>query len=99
MDEAISYVGEGNVSGFALGDFIDFRAVGFTSGATASAWAQSGTSGTLTVTSGGKSASIMLLGQYSASNFKLSGDGHGGTLVADPPVVAQADLLTNPHST
>jgi hypothetical protein len=54
---------------------------------------------TLTVSSGGVSADITLLGQYLQGNFKISDDTHGGTLVADPPVVAQTDLLVNPHST
>jgi hypothetical protein len=53
----------------------------------------------MTVSSGGTSASITLLGQYMAGNFKLSDDLHGGTLVGDPPVVAQTDLLVNPHTT
>jgi autotransporter passenger strand-loop-strand repeat protein len=87
------------VSGFALGDFIDFRAVGFTSGATSATWAQSGPSGTLTVSSGSTSANISLIGQYMTTNFTLSSDLHGGTVVAYQPVVPQTDLLTNPHST
>jgi hypothetical protein len=45
------------------------------------------------------SADITLLGQYVQGNFKISDDTHGGTVVADPPVVAQTDLLVNPHST
>jgi hypothetical protein len=48
---------------------------------------------------GGTSASIELLGQYMTSSFVLTSDSHGGTLVGDPPVVAQADLVANPHST
>jgi autotransporter passenger strand-loop-strand repeat protein len=104
LDQAISFASAGAViSGFTLGDFIDFRAVGFTSGATSAIWNQltsgANASGTLTVSSGGVSADITLLGQYVQANFKISDDTHGGTVVADPPVVAQADLLVNPHST
>jgi hypothetical protein len=51
------------------------------------------------VTSGGTSASILLLGNYMASQFTLQSDNNGGTLVGDPPVVAQTDLLANLHST
>jgi autotransporter passenger strand-loop-strand repeat protein len=104
LDQAISYASAGAVvSGFTLGDFIDFRVVGYTSGATSATWNQltsgANASGTLTVSSGGTSADITLLGQYLQGNFKISDDTHGGTVVADPPVVAQVDLLVNPHST
>jgi hypothetical protein len=37
--------------------------------------------GTLTVTDGVHTANIALLGQYMASEFALSNDGHGGTLI------------------
>jgi hypothetical protein len=37
--------------------------------------------GTLTVTDGVRTANIALLGQYTASEFALSNDGHGGTLI------------------
>src|SRR5262249_43156843 len=46
--------------------------------------AQDKTSGTLTVTDGTHTASLTLLGQYSAQDFSLSSDGHGGTMVTDP---------------
>jgi hypothetical protein len=38
------------------------------------------------VTDGTHSANITLLGQYTAANFNIATDGHGGTLVTDPPV-------------
>jgi hypothetical protein len=38
-------------------------------------------SGTLTVTDGVHAANIALIGQYTASEFALSNDGHGGTLI------------------
>src|SRR5262249_40553305 len=41
-------------------------------------------SGTLTVTDGTHTANLTLLGQYSAANFHLASDGHGGTMVTDP---------------
>ncbi|HZZ87002.1 MAG TPA: hypothetical protein VFE13_01585, partial [Caulobacteraceae bacterium] len=59
----------------------------FSSGETVS-WNQTGTSGTLTVRDGTQSASLVLKGSYVASEFQLSDDGHGGTLVADPPARA-----------
>ncbi len=51
--------------------------------------AASNLSGTLTVTSGGHTADITLLGQYVAGNFSITSDGHGGTLVTDPPVTTE----------
>jgi len=33
---------------------------------------------------GAKTASLTLIGTYATSNFKLSGDGHGGTFIKDP---------------
>jgi autotransporter passenger strand-loop-strand repeat protein len=41
-------------------------------------------SGTLTIQNGSHTATLTLLGQYSAANFSLSSDGHGGTIVTDP---------------
>jgi hypothetical protein len=63
----------------------------------------SGTSsgGTLTVTDGTHSANIALLGNYLASTFVASSDGHGGTAIVDPLLIAssQQTLLTQPHHT
>src|SRR5262249_59452137 len=41
-------------------------------------------SGTLTVTDGTHTASLTLLGQYSANDFSLASDGHGGTMGTYP---------------
>ena len=62
---------------------IDLYGFAFSSAETA-AWVQSGTSGTLTVTDGSRSAGLTLIGTYATSDFKLTRDGHGGTFVADP---------------
>jgi acyl-CoA hydrolase len=60
--------------------------------------AAGGHSGTLTLSSGGVSESLTLLGAYATSNFRLSSDTHGGTLLtwvasggfaASPPAVGQ----------
>jgi hypothetical protein len=88
----------GLVAGFGQSDKLDFRDIGFTSGATSATWTQSGTSGTLAVTSGSETATITLLGQYVAGNFHVSSDKHGGTFVTDPPVSSSQNLaLVNPH--
>jgi hypothetical protein len=41
--------------------------------------------GTLTISDGTHAANILLLGQYMASQFHITNDGSGGTLVTDPP--------------
>jgi autotransporter passenger strand-loop-strand repeat protein len=54
------------------------------SGVETVSWTQSGTSGTLSVVDGAKTASLTLVGTYVTSDFTLSDDGHKGTFVADP---------------
>ena len=60
-------------------DVLDLRDVAFSAGLTAS---YSHANGTLTV----GAANVHLSGDYTNSTFNLSDDGHGGTLVVDPPV-------------
>ena len=73
----------GTISGFHLGDDIDLRGLAFTSGKDTLSWSQSGTSGTLTVTSGAKVETLTLLGQYATADFSAATDGHGGTVITD----------------
>ena len=54
------------------------------------------TGGTLSVSDGTHTAALALLGQYVAANFHLSADGHGGTLVIDPPLAGAEALLATP---
>jgi autotransporter passenger strand-loop-strand repeat protein len=96
LDDSIGFGSNGGlVAGFGdIDDFIDFRDIPFTSGVTTVSFAEAlnNTSGTLTVTSGGLSANITLLGQYSTFNFKATDDGFGGTAVHDPPVGADQSI-------
>jgi hypothetical protein len=55
------------------------------------------TGGSLTVSDGFHAQSVALLGQYMASSFVMASDGHGGTLITDPPP-SQQQLLTHPHA-
>jgi autotransporter passenger strand-loop-strand repeat protein len=88
----------GTISGFHLGDEIDLRSLGFTSGTTNLSWTQltSGAngSGTLTVSSGAAVETLTLLGQYTAANFSATSDGFGGTLITDPPVSSSVVVQT-----
>ena len=82
----------GTIGGFAstpgVTEEIDLRDIGF--GATtklAFTEAAGGTSGTLNVTDGAHTANLTLLGQYSTANFSIASDGHGGTIITDPPAM------------
>ena len=70
------------IGGFGSGDKIDLGHFAFGSGSTQTyTEAASHTSGTLSVVNGGNQANLTLLGSYVTSNFALSNDGAGGTLV------------------
>jgi hypothetical protein len=54
--------------------------------------------GKLHVTDGTNSADIALIGNYMASVFVASSDGHSGTSVVDPPALSGvAPLVTPSH--
>ena len=48
-------------------------------------YSSSGTSGTLTVTDGTDTATLALIGQYTAASFHFAADSNGGTYLWDPP--------------
>ena len=92
----------GLVAGFGLPDLLSLKDLSFVSGATSATWDQTTvSSGTLEVTNGATMVDITLLGQYSTLNFHVSSGTGGGTIVSDPPVLAQTDpqvaALVNPH--
>jgi autotransporter passenger strand-loop-strand repeat protein len=87
----------GWISGFGVPDGIDLADIAFGSGTTLG-YAGNASSGVLTVNDGLHTASIqLLLGQYVEANFTLQSNGHGGTLVVDPPAGDSYAMLT-PHS-
>src|SRR5207302_1219809 len=81
LDNSASFTG--TVAGMSGQDTIDFADINFASARTPS-YAGDSSGGTLTVTDGTHSAHIALLGNYLASSFVASSDGHGGTNVIDP---------------
>ena len=85
LDSSISF--GGTISGFTQPDHIDMADIAFGSSTTLS-FTEAGTnqSGTLTVSDGVHSAHVTLLGQYVTAQFTSATDGHGGTLVGDPPI-------------
>jgi autotransporter passenger strand-loop-strand repeat protein len=82
----------GTIDGFAspagVTEAIDLVDITFGAGTSVKFTEAAGnTSGTLTVTDGTHVANLTLLGQYSTASFGLSNDGHGGTMVTDPPAL------------
>ncbi|MGY3698448.1 autotransporter passenger strand-loop-strand repeat protein [Bradyrhizobium sp. USDA 3240] len=95
LDNSASF--GGTVAGMTGSDAIDFANINFASVHTPS-FSGNAASGTLTVTDGTVTASIMLLGNYMASTFTTSSDGHGGTLVVDPPATQVSQLAQPQHA-
>jgi len=79
--------GHGEIGGqLAPGDLIDLADI--TAGANATlTYSGDNSPGILTVSDGIQSVSITLLGNYMASSFVAQSDGHGGTIVHDPPML------------
>jgi autotransporter passenger strand-loop-strand repeat protein len=94
----------GEVSGFDTTDTFDFRTIGFTDDITALSWTQlasgGSASGTLTLASGGTSASLTLLGQYAGETISINngqasaGLTVGGTFVVDTGAVTTIDVFS-----
>ena len=100
LDASISF--NGLVAGFGLPDNLDLRDIAYVSGTTTLSFteASNNTSGTLTVSDGTHTANIALLGQYVAAQFSIASDGHGGTMVTDPPLTGTTQaqsFLTQPQ--
>ena len=83
IDNSSSF--SGTIAGqLAIGDVIDLTDI--TAGANATiTYSGNNSPGTLTVSDGTHTTNISLQGNYSLANFTASSDGHGGTLVIDPP--------------
>jgi autotransporter passenger strand-loop-strand repeat protein len=87
----------GKIAGFGLPDTIDLTTIAFGSTTSLTYAASNVSGGTLTVTDGANTIRLAMLGSYVAGNFNLSTDGHGGTLVSDPPVSSGAGFATPQH--
>jgi hypothetical protein len=74
----------GEVAGLGAGDKLDLGGFAYNAKTERVAFVESagGLSGTLTLSSGGKTESLALIGAYATSNFALSNDKQGGTLVS-----------------
>jgi probable HAF family extracellular repeat protein len=95
LDQSTSFTG--TISGFGGQDRINLGDIAFCACTTLGyASNPSNTGGTLTASDGVHTANIALLGQFTAASFAPASDGHGGTMITDPPLPAQP-LLTTPH--
>ncbi|HEV2155270.1 hypothetical protein [Bradyrhizobium sp.] len=83
----------GTIAGWQDGVELDLGDIAFGE-TTALAYAANAenTGGTLTITNGTHTASLHLLGQYSAADFALAADGHGGSVITNPVDQPQAQL-------
>jgi hypothetical protein len=74
------------VSGFSKtgGTSLDLADIAFVDGATTASYSGTSAAGVLTVTDGSHTSRIALKGDYLASTFTVSSDGHGGASVVDP---------------
>jgi hypothetical protein len=88
----------GTVAGLALGNYLDLADIAF-GGSTTLGYTPNGsnTGGMLNATDGTHIANIALLGQYMASSFVMASDGHGGTVISDPPAT-QAQAMSVSHA-
>jgi len=75
----------GRISGLSTtgANFLDLDDIAF-GVTTTTKYAGTSAGGVLTVTDGAHTASIKLIGDYTASTFVAATDGHGGTLIHDP---------------
>lgn len=83
----------GTIAGLSLpSQEIDLKGFAYSSTGETVSWteAANNASGTLSVSSGGQVAALNLVGSYVTSNFTLSTDHDGGTIVVDPPVSSGA---------
>jgi hypothetical protein len=80
-----------SISGFATsgGTELDLSDIGFV-GAGEATFSGTTLGGVLTVSDGVHTAKLNLVGNYTASSFTASSDGHGGVIVVDPPAGAAA---------
>jgi hypothetical protein len=95
LDDSLDF--SGTVAGMAGNDTIDFADINFAS-LQAPSYSGGSSAGTLTVTDGIHAAQIALLGNYLASAFVASSDGHGGTAITEAPINNNLALATPQHA-
>jgi autotransporter passenger strand-loop-strand repeat protein len=91
LDQSSAF--SGTISGWQDGVQLDLGDIAFNDTTSLAYAANAGnTGGTLTVSDGVHTASLQLLGQYSAADFALAADGNGGSVITNPVDQPQAQL-------
>ena len=100
LDQSVTFTSgfQNSIVGFGGSDQLDLRDIGYNVHSTLGYLENdSSTGGTLTVSDGISTARIALLGQYMTASFNAASDGHGGTMITDPPLSSdQSALVTLP---
>jgi hypothetical protein len=98
LDDAQHFAGL--ISGFSGQDVLDLADIAFSQNMSLGYAANSNNSvGNFTVNDGTHVASLPLLGNYMASSFAASSDGHGGTFIEPSQIASyQQSVLTYPHA-
>ncbi len=74
----------GSIASFGRADHLDLSDITFGANTTVGFTEAAGHQrGVLTASDGVHTASIILLGQYTAAQFTVASDGHGGSLISD----------------
>jgi hypothetical protein len=81
FDHTIDFSGQ--ISGLNADDRIDMRDLAFGAGTVMSYVDNGGAGGVLTISDGDHSVQLSLLGAHQLSDFSLSSDGHGGSLLTN----------------
>ena len=81
LEDSVAFAGQ--ISGLTGSDALDLTDISYGPNTTAT-YLGNASGGTLTITDGTHTASIALVGDYLSSNWNLSSDGNGGTVVVDP---------------
>jgi autotransporter passenger strand-loop-strand repeat protein len=94
LDQPVAY--NVLVASFGVPDAFDFTDIAFASAT--KDYVGNTSSGTLTVSDGTNSASLLLLGNYTAASFNLGPESGGGTgtVVTDMPLTSSS-VITPPH--
>jgi hypothetical protein len=100
LDDSTAF--KGQIQGFGATDHIDLADISFGSTTTLGFAPNNGNTGSnLAISDGTHTANLALLGQYAASSFVITSDGHGGTLLQEATAISTATLgmqLTQPHA-
>jgi hypothetical protein len=86
LSHSVAYAGK--VTGFSKTGGTALDLLDIASASASASYSGTTASGVLTVTDGTHTARIHLIGDYTASTFTPSSDGHGGTSVVDPTAAA-----------